>query len=202
MSRSIALPRSSFRLRVMLRLLAFSTKKYQLSTPGASAEAMRPCSPPSGFSTLMTSAPSHASASVHEVPASNWVRSRTLIPASAPAPSRPFALIAVSAMAVSLFRRFGAGALELFGVSSENAPEASRRRHQSDGPRPRRSDARCPILSSATKPVMSPKFVLHSAGRSRSSARRSAFVGRPDPGARATLAGAGLGCCSGGARSS
>src|SRR5262245_5877790 len=31
----------------------------------------------------MTSAPSHASASVHEVPASNWVRSRTFTSSSA-----------------------------------------------------------------------------------------------------------------------
>src|SRR5262249_23229432 len=34
-----------------------------------------------GFSTLTTSAPSHASASVHDGPASNWVRSRTRTPA-------------------------------------------------------------------------------------------------------------------------
>src|SRR5713226_10183203 len=41
----------------------------------------RPASPPSGFSTLTTSAPIQASASVQVVPASNWVRSRTLTPA-------------------------------------------------------------------------------------------------------------------------
>src|SRR5262249_33005653 len=38
-------------------------------------------SPPCGFSTLTTSAPSQASASVQDGPASNWVRSRTRTPA-------------------------------------------------------------------------------------------------------------------------
>src|SRR5260370_40385015 len=40
----------------------------------------------------MTSAPSHASVSVHDVPASNWVRSRTFTPANAfsMSPSRHF----------------------------------------------------------------------------------------------------------------
>src|SRR5216684_1253950 len=42
---------------------------------------IRPASPPFGFSTLTTSAPIQASASVQVVPASNWVRSRTLMPA-------------------------------------------------------------------------------------------------------------------------
>src|SRR5262245_45343664 len=41
--------------------------------------------PPCGFSTLTTSAPSQASASVQEGPASNWVRSRTRTPARQPA---------------------------------------------------------------------------------------------------------------------
>src|SRR5262249_34103602 len=41
----------------------------------------RPASPPGGFSTLTTSAPSQASASVQDGPASNWVRSRTRTPA-------------------------------------------------------------------------------------------------------------------------
>src|SRR5258708_38472998 len=42
---------------------------------------IRPASPPFGFSTLTTSAPIQASASVQVVPASNCVRSRTLTPA-------------------------------------------------------------------------------------------------------------------------
>src|SRR5260221_9021219 len=42
---------------------------------------IRPDSPPFGFSTLTTSAPIQASASVQVVPASNCVRSRTLTPA-------------------------------------------------------------------------------------------------------------------------
>src|SRR5262249_43533588 len=41
---------------------------------------LRPGSPPWGFSTLTTSAPSHASASVHEGPASNCERSSTRTP--------------------------------------------------------------------------------------------------------------------------
>src|SRR5215470_2612258 len=42
---------------------------------------LRPGSPPCGFSTLTTSAPSQANASVQEGPASNWVRSSTRTPA-------------------------------------------------------------------------------------------------------------------------
>src|ERR1043165_10295496 len=42
---------------------------------------LRPGSPAPGFSILTTSAPIQASASVHDGPASNWVRSRTFIPA-------------------------------------------------------------------------------------------------------------------------
>src|SRR5262245_43063382 len=41
----------------------------------------RPGSPEPGFSILTTSAPSQASASVQDGPASNWVRSRILRPA-------------------------------------------------------------------------------------------------------------------------
>src|ERR1700756_3681454 len=45
--------------------------------------AQRPGSPRWGSSTLTTSAPSHASASVQDGPASNCVRSSTLTPSSA-----------------------------------------------------------------------------------------------------------------------
>src|SRR5207237_2493215 len=73
----MAWPSSLLRLRVTPRLLALSKRKYTPSCPGFSANARLPWSPPRGDSTLTTSAPSQASISVHEVPASNWVRSNT-----------------------------------------------------------------------------------------------------------------------------
>ena len=80
---NISRPREVRRFSVMLRLLAFRSMKYGESKPVLSVDALRPWSPPTGFSTLMMSAPSQARASVHDVPASNCVRSRTLIPANA-----------------------------------------------------------------------------------------------------------------------
>src|SRR5437879_3801217 len=79
-------PRSDFRLTVMDFLLALNKRKYQESCPWPddTPEKKRPASPPCGFSTLTTSAPSQASASVQDGPASNWVRSRTRTPASQP----------------------------------------------------------------------------------------------------------------------
>src|SRR6202035_1606565 len=76
-------PYSDFRLTVMDFLLALNNRKYQESWPWLEGERSekRPASPPCGFSTLTTSAPSQASASVQEGPASNWVRSRTRTPA-------------------------------------------------------------------------------------------------------------------------
>src|SRR6185503_2490630 len=65
-----------------LFLLALKKRKPQLSTPGLSLTARRFASPASG-STLITSAPSHASSWVHEGPASYWVRSTMRIPSSA-----------------------------------------------------------------------------------------------------------------------
>src|SRR5512135_3172677 len=78
-----ARPRSDFRLMVTDFLLALNSRKYQESWPSfdAPCSSERPASPPCGFSTLTTSAPSQASASVQEGPASNWVRSRTRTPA-------------------------------------------------------------------------------------------------------------------------
>src|SRR5262245_11305444 len=77
-------PRSDFRLTVIDFLLALNNRKYQESWPWPDdpPEKRRPASPPCGFSTLTTSAPSQASASVQDGPASNWVRSRTRTPAS------------------------------------------------------------------------------------------------------------------------
>src|SRR5262245_4578799 len=78
-------PRSDLRLTVMDFLLALNNRKYQESRfwlwPGCRPSKERPASRPSGVSTLTTSAPSQASASVHDGPASNWVRSRTRTPA-------------------------------------------------------------------------------------------------------------------------
>src|ERR1700730_7546822 len=76
-------PRSDLRLTVMDFLLALNNRKYQESWfwlslgPDCRPNNVRPASPPCGFSTLTTSAPSQASASVQDGPASNWVRSST-----------------------------------------------------------------------------------------------------------------------------
>ena len=83
-------PRSDLRLTVMDFLLALNNRKYQESWfwlslgPDCRPNKVRPASPPCGFSTLTTSAPSQASASVQDGPASNWVRSRTRTPARQP----------------------------------------------------------------------------------------------------------------------
>src|SRR6516162_9575627 len=83
-------PRSDLRLTVMDFLLALNNRKYQESWFGlwlgldCRPNKERPASPPCGFSTLTTSAPSQASASVQDGPASNWVRSRTRTPARQP----------------------------------------------------------------------------------------------------------------------
>src|ERR1700737_1472745 len=83
-------PRSDLRLTVMDFLLALNNRKYQEAGfwlplgPGRRPIRLRPASPPCGFSTLTTSAPSQASASVQDGPASNWVRSRTRTPARQP----------------------------------------------------------------------------------------------------------------------
>src|ERR1700732_325825 len=81
-------PRSDLRLTVMDFLLALNNRKYQESwfwpLPDDWPNKIGPASPPCGFSTLTTSAPSQASASVQDGPASNWVRSRTRTPARQP----------------------------------------------------------------------------------------------------------------------
>src|SRR5215471_14091147 len=74
-------PRGVLRLAVIDFLLALKRRKYQESPACPPRNAVRPGSPPPGFSTLTTSAPSQASASVHEGPASNCVRSSTRTPA-------------------------------------------------------------------------------------------------------------------------
>src|SRR6476661_1863926 len=91
-------PRPDFKLTVMDFLLALNNRKYQESWPWPDdpCDKKRPASPPCGFSTLTTSAPSQASASVQEGPASNWVRSRTRMPVRQPE----------SALSAAIFRSF------------------------------------------------------------------------------------------------
>src|SRR5579863_5218859 len=81
-SRTISSPRGAFRLTVSDFLLALNWWKYQGSLSGAPGPASRrPGSPTPGFSIFTTSAPSQASDSVQDGPASNWVKSTTLMPA-------------------------------------------------------------------------------------------------------------------------
>src|SRR6516165_8755845 len=74
-----ARPFGSFRLTVMDFLLALNSRKYGSSLSALPPSAL-PGSPPPGFSSFTTSAPSQASASVQDGPASNWVRSSTRTP--------------------------------------------------------------------------------------------------------------------------
>src|ERR1700751_2584280 len=99
MSLTSSSPRSDLRLTVMDFLLALNNKKYQESWfwlgPDCRPNKERPASPPCGFSTLTTSAPSQASASVQDGPASNWVRSRTRTPARQPCSAQLVAIFLV-----------------------------------------------------------------------------------------------------------
>ena len=74
-------PRGDLRLIASDFLLALNMWKYHGSSSGLPGRSRRPGSPVFGFSILTTSAPSQASASVHDVPASNWVKSTTRMPA-------------------------------------------------------------------------------------------------------------------------
>src|SRR5450759_516925 len=84
MSLTISRPRGDFRLTVTDLLLALYIRKYGSSRCGVVAPVRRPGSPPTGFSTFTTSAPSHARTWVQEVPASNCVRSSTRTPVRQP----------------------------------------------------------------------------------------------------------------------
>src|SRR5213594_994775 len=77
---TISSPRGDLRLIVSDFLLALNMWKYHGSSSGLPGRSRRPGSPVFGFSIFTTSAPSQASASVQDVPASNWVKSTTLIP--------------------------------------------------------------------------------------------------------------------------
>src|SRR6516225_1038203 len=94
-SLTISSPRGDLRLSVTDFLLALNWWKYQGSSSGCPGRNLRPGSPLCGFSTLTTSAPSQASASVQEGPASNCVRSSTFTPLRQFCPP-PFSAITVS----------------------------------------------------------------------------------------------------------
>src|SRR5215471_3158256 len=73
-------PLGDLRLIAIDRLLALNMWKYHGSSSGLPGRNRRPGSPVFGFSIFTTSAPSQASASVHEGPASNCVKSTTRTP--------------------------------------------------------------------------------------------------------------------------
>src|SRR6266480_1882566 len=81
-STNTALPSALFMLTTIERLLQLSIVKYRLSAFGTSRSWPRVASP-CGGSSLMTSAPSHASSCVQVGPACTWVMSRMRIPLSA-----------------------------------------------------------------------------------------------------------------------
>ena len=79
----IAFPFGFLASTVIERLFALSIVKYRLSTPGMSRNWPRVTSPSPARSTLMTSAPSHASSCVHVGPDCTCVKSRMRTPSSA-----------------------------------------------------------------------------------------------------------------------
>src|SRR5665213_919235 len=95
MSLTRASPPSDLRLTVTDFLLGLNNRKYQESCVwlACPCNSERPASPPLGFSILTTSAPSQASASVQDGPASNCERSRTRTPARQSVGSAPLAAI-------------------------------------------------------------------------------------------------------------
>src|SRR6266851_6524384 len=74
-------PRGDLRSTVSDFLFALNMWKYHGSAGAFPGSTRRAGSPVFGFSILTTSAPSHARTSVHDGPASNWVKSTTRIPA-------------------------------------------------------------------------------------------------------------------------
>src|SRR5262245_13085894 len=101
MERTISRPRGDLRFNVSDFLLALNWWKYQGSLSGWPGRRRRPGSPVVGFSILTTSAPSQARDSVQDGPASNWVKSTTLIP-SRQSSSTPISAIARSSWAAML----------------------------------------------------------------------------------------------------
>src|SRR5215468_1305403 len=80
---STALPSGFLVSSVIERLLWFSMVKYRLSTPSMSRSCSRVMSPCPARSTLITSAPSHASSCVQVGPDCTWVKSRMRMPSNA-----------------------------------------------------------------------------------------------------------------------
>src|SRR5262249_36038869 len=78
---TISTPRGDLRSMAKDRLLALNMWKYHGSSGAFPGSTRRAGSPVFGFSILTTSAPSQASASVQDGPASNWVKSTTRTPA-------------------------------------------------------------------------------------------------------------------------
>src|SRR4029453_3726337 len=92
---TMARPRGDLRSISSDFLFALNMWKYHGSSGVFPGSTRRAGSPVFGFSIFTTSAPSHASASVHDVPASNWVKSTTRTPARQ-LKSRAFSFIAGS----------------------------------------------------------------------------------------------------------
>ena len=84
-ARKAALPSSDFRSRATERLPRLSRRKGELS-PSTNGPVLRTGSPPSGLSTLTTSAPRSASCMVANGAAMKTPTSSTRTPASAPPP--------------------------------------------------------------------------------------------------------------------
>ncbi len=80
---STALPLGFLVSSVIERLLWLSIVKYRLSTSGMSRNWPRVTSPSPAFSTLITSAPIHASSWVQVGPDCTWVKSRMRTPSNA-----------------------------------------------------------------------------------------------------------------------
>src|SRR3954462_11483991 len=79
-SRTSSSPRGDLRSSVSDFLFALNMWKYHGSSGALPGSTRRAGSPVFGFSILTTSAPSRASVSVQEGPASNWVKSTTRMP--------------------------------------------------------------------------------------------------------------------------
>src|SRR5262245_14647070 len=104
-------PRGDLRSSVSDFLLALNMWKYHGSSGAFPGSTRRAGSPVFGFSIFTTSAPSQASASVHEGPASNWVKSTTRMPARK-SRSWQVSLIAVSSRLLQANVLVGRGEIE------------------------------------------------------------------------------------------
>src|SRR5262245_9984888 len=133
--RTISRPRGDLRFNVSDFLLALNWWKYQGSLSGWPGRRRRPGSPVVGFSILTTSAPSQARDSVQDGPASNWVKSTTLIP-SRQSSSTPISAIARSSWAAMLE----------YLLAARNPPDSRRAVHRKeDSPGIHRSQYPCDL---------------------------------------------------------